>query len=912
MSQIRVRHLLIGRTVVAPVLLAAGVFIHPTRVDAQTYLIVGAGGNGGQGFINHFGNVDDGGGGGIGGGGGGGLYGGGGGGNTGSPITASQAGGIVGSHNFYGMGFGGGGNGGGATSVLRSLGGGAIGSVSTEGSWPSRRIGAQSTGTLNSATSTYSLSLSSGDASYDAAGIGGGGGGGSGYNGMLPNHGANGSNGANGQLTMTNSSAITITPSSTSYFLVGGSGGGAGNTSAGGNGGSGLVTMTDSAVLSSSYISIGGCGGGGDGGNSDKFRFYPVYGPGNVGGNGGDGTFVMSGSSHLYATTLLTIGGISGGGSGNTNANTGGGNGGNGSLVIGGSSYVSAQNIWLGGDAGIGLPGVYNAGQGGNGTLTVIGSSATVSLANSMLLGGQALSATPAPIAANTSTGGNGTIDLENGGNLILADQAVVTAIAPGNNPSLRGTATFGLSGVGNIEVDNSNSATISAVISDIAGGPAGVLTKNGTGTLTLTGANTYTGGTTINAGVLQIGTSVMPTNYSEAVTGPLTISITPNLTPRTGYSQLQVNGTATLAGLLTVNVAAPAAGDGYVIGSIYRVVVSNQQNGVNGAFSNTHFVGPNAQYLTAEMLYGSEEADIKLLASQTTIESGRFYAANGYAQNASLFDVLSAPMQADKGYWMHGIGSFGHAPDVNYNYKGFIAGRGISVSPNLVVGGAVSNVYTHTVGNNGSHVNGASFGAETYGIYAIPKYTFTTIVAAGHLGNSATRYLPGLGAGKFTTNGTYEGVSFHVNYDLLSLSHAFVTPYAQAGYLHTHMGSGRDAGLGTMNMRYGQSNTNLAQVGGGLTLGYKVVKNFVALTPWISIGGTGTLGNVHSRINETIGVQNASVTGRVASRCIFAPAAGIRLAGRNAPWKLSANWNGQFSKLTNGQAFTLNGRYTF
>ena len=58
-------------------------------------------------------------------------------------------------------------------------------------------------------------------------------------------------------------------------------------------------------------------------------------------------------------------------------------------------------------------------------------------------------------------------------------------------------------------------STTVSGVISDCgptgtecnqAGATGGALVKIGTGTLTLTGANTYTGGTTISAGTLQLG----------------------------------------------------------------------------------------------------------------------------------------------------------------------------------------------------------------------------------------------------------------------------------------------------------------------------------------------------------------------------------------------------------------------
>jgi len=57
------------------------------------------------------------------------------------------------------------------------------------------------------------------------------------------------------------------------------------------------------------------------------------------------------------------------------------------------------------------------------------------------------------------------------------------------------------------LTVDDATSTQVSGMIQDggTGGGTAGSLVKQGSGTLTLTGTNTYSGGTTINAGTLQI-----------------------------------------------------------------------------------------------------------------------------------------------------------------------------------------------------------------------------------------------------------------------------------------------------------------------------------------------------------------------------------------------------------------------
>jgi autotransporter-associated beta strand protein len=68
-----------------------------------------------------------------------------------------------------------------------------------------------------------------------------------------------------------------------------------------------------------------------------------------------------------------------------------------------------------------------------------------------------------------------------------------------------------------NFTVDTNNPATLSGVISSSTG--TGGLIKSGTGTLTLSAQNTYTGPTTINAGVLQIASGNNRLPVGTAVT---------------------------------------------------------------------------------------------------------------------------------------------------------------------------------------------------------------------------------------------------------------------------------------------------------------------------------------------------------------------------------------------------------
>jgi autotransporter-associated beta strand protein len=93
--------------------------------------------------------------------------------------------------------------------------------------------------------------------------------------------------------------------------------------------------------------------------------------------------------------------------------------------------------------------------------------------------------------------------------------------ISPHNAPgvtigSIEGDGNVFL-GAHNLAVGSNNlSTTFSGVIQDggLFGGTGGSLTKIGSGTLTLTGANTYTGDTNVNRGVLQVDGSITSNTF--------------------------------------------------------------------------------------------------------------------------------------------------------------------------------------------------------------------------------------------------------------------------------------------------------------------------------------------------------------------------------------------------------------
>jgi autotransporter-associated beta strand protein len=107
---------------------------------------------------------------------------------------------------------------------------------------------------------------------------------------------------------------------------------------------------------------------------------------------------------------------------------------------------------------------------------------------------------------------------------------------------------TFVLLGANNLTVGSNN---LSTTFSGVIQGTGGSLTKIGTGTLDLTGANTYTGDTNVNRGVLQVDGSVTSNtfvNHGGTLAGTGTIN--GNVT---NYGRVSPGDPSGVPGVLTV-----------------------------------------------------------------------------------------------------------------------------------------------------------------------------------------------------------------------------------------------------------------------------------------------------------------------------------------------------------------------
>jgi len=263
--------------------------------------------------------------------------------------------------------------------------------------------------------------------------------------------------------------------------------------------------------------------------------------------------------------------------------------------VAGGT--LSAGTITVGGD------GTFNALDGA--TLNITGNATLATVSSGILtVGGTATITTVSGGTLNGATGG--TVTSISDGTLTLAGNSTITTVTGGTlsltgaTPSIGTLNGSGALALGSTTVLSINSGTFGNGIT----GTGGALVKAGlpTDTLTLTGASTYSGGTSINGGTLQLGGGSLAGTLSPS--SPITIGTSANLTFNYNNSLTQgtdfgnsIAGTGSLTqagtGTLFLNTA-----NNYSGGTTLAAGTVNFRNGALGS-GNVTFTGGTLQYAT-------------------------------------------------------------------------------------------------------------------------------------------------------------------------------------------------------------------------------------------------------------------------------------------------------------------------
>ncbi|RPH29653.1 hypothetical protein EHN07_05480 [Buttiauxella warmboldiae] len=205
--------------------------------------------------------------------------------------------------------------------------------------------------------------------------------------------------------------------------------------------------------------------------------------------------------------------------------------------------------------------------------------------------------------------------------------------------------------GGGEMDTDDTTTLTQSGNISG-----SGALTKSGKGTLTLTGSNSWSGGTTVDAGILQIGDGATTGDITGNILNKSTLAVnrSDSLTLAgiiSGSGGLQQNGTGTTiltadnsyTGATTINAGTLQLGNGSTSGSVSGditndgVLAVNRSNDVllKGVISGSGDFEQNGKGITAL------SADNTFTGS-VTVSDGTLQLGNGGTSGSVTSDITN------------------------------------------------------------------------------------------------------------------------------------------------------------------------------------------------------------------------------------------------------------------------------
>jgi hypothetical protein len=385
----------------------------------------------------------------------------------------------------------------------------------------------------------------------------------------------------------------------------------------------------------------GGMGGAGGNGSENAGGGGGSSGLGGGGGAGGFYTYVGLPYHGYYVGAGGQGGGFGGGGGG---GGAGGGHvwaGGGGGFGGGGGGPGGAGGF--GGGGGNGAGGGFGAGAGGTGGGGGLGAGGDIFVMAGAPLTIEGGSLGPGSVAGGFGANGGGNGDAFGGGLFLQGDESITLAPASGTVETISG-----------VIVDQSGSVA--------GGGGAGGLILDGPGTLELDAANTFTGGITIDQGVLEL------LNPAAAGGGGIDFAST---TGRIDYAAAGADLANTISGFggkdkIDFAKVKYAAGDHAVIDTSGKVAVETSAGNTIGTFDVA------GTYVSANFNVGADKSGHILVSYATATPADILggYAAEfaepswTRASDLSAFDSWSA-LASGAGTDAGGFG-FHHANDRN------------------------------------------------------------------------------------------------------------------------------------------------------------------------------------------------------------------------------------------------------
>jgi len=684
---------------------------------------------------------------------------------------------------------------------------------------------------------------------------------------------------------------------------------------------SGVNTYTGSTTIDAGTLTISGAGQLGSGtyaanisnngtlnrnSSADQILSGNITGSGSV-LQGGSGNLTLSGTGNTFTGNI----GFSGTGKGNMIVASMGN--GTGNIMMGqNDAFITTANITTtkgivlgtginqdinpsagttltlnGGVSGGASGAVWRI--GGAGTVVIAGASTTVAsltvTSNAKITGSGTFSDGTGNLALNTST-----VDL--GG----TSQTVGALSFVGTNSALsNGTIT-----VTSISVNNS-SGTVN--VSANLQGSGAAFTQIGNGKITLSGTNTYTGSTNINAGTLQLGNAgaTGSLSTSSAITNNATLAFSRNntITQGTDFASV-IGGTGRViqsgTGTLVLNGANTYTGNTTISAGILQAdVADGVGNGALGNGGNITFTG-GTLYYTANSSGSDYSARFRNSTSAITIETNSLSVTlAGLIDNTNTGGITKGGTTS---------GTLILSNTGNTFTGSLIAYKGILQVASLADSGA---------GSNGDGAILLGFGAQTATLkYAGTGATLTTraIQLNGSTGDG-TLDQSGTGLLKFDSNLAFTSAS--ANAKLLTLQGSTAGTGEFAGVIGDNPGGGLTSlakgGTGTWVLSGNNTYTGSTSITGGI-LSLNHSGGTLADTASVTVSG-GTLDVAQS---DTIGALLVNGSGSIVSGVGTLTAASYQIntaVGNNGTISAALAGSGGFTKTGLGSG-TLSGVNTY